>query len=96
MGVTLAVPIDYPQAEVMQALQEAIHNQATLARARFEQFDRECQVFERAHGMSSEEFMRRFEAGELGDDTDFFNWSAVKRGRDIWERKYRILSEVSW
>ena len=96
MGVTLAVPIDYPQGEVMQALQEAIHNQAALARARFEQFDRECHAFERAHGMSSEEFMRRFEAGELGDDADFCDWFAAKRGRDIWERKYRILSEVSW
>ena len=80
----------------MQALQEAIHNQAALARARFEQFDRECRAFEQAHRMSSEEFVRRFEAGELGDDTDFFNWFAVKRGQDIGERKYRILSGVSW
>ena len=89
------IPEGYPEL-TREDVTAAIHNQAALARARFEQFDRECHAFERAHGMSSEEFMRRFEAGELGDDADFFDWFASKRGRDIWERKYRILSEVSW
>ena len=32
--------------------------------------------------MSSDEFMQRFEAGELGDDAVYFNWYAAKRGLD--------------
>ena len=32
--------------------------------------------FEARYGMSSEEFYRRFQRGELGDSADFFEWSA--------------------
>ncbi|MFO1431408.1 MAG: hypothetical protein U1F76_14905 [Candidatus Competibacteraceae bacterium] len=34
------------------------------------------EAFERDYQMSSEEFYRRFHAGELGDAADFFEWSA--------------------
>ncbi len=96
MGVTLAIQAEYPKVEVLQALQEAILNQTALARARFERFQSECQVFERGYAMSSDEFLDRFEAGELGDAAEFFDWFAAKRGLDVWERKYRILSGVAW
>ena len=37
--------------------------------------------------MSSDEFMQRFEAGELGDDAVYFDWYAAKRGLDVMRRK---------
>ena len=37
--------------------------------------------------MSSDEFMQRFEAGELGDDAVYFNWYAAKCGLDMMRRK---------
>jgi len=44
--------------------------------------------------MTSEEFMQRFEAGELGDDAIYFEWYAAKRGRDVMRRKrYRVSNE---
>ena len=45
--------------------------------------------------MRSAEFVQRFEAGELGDVADYFDWFAAKRGLDLWERKLGILSAVS-
>ena len=33
-------------------------------------------AFEQAHHMLSADFSSRFHAGELGDDADFFQWSA--------------------
>jgi hypothetical protein len=30
--------------------------------------------FERTHGMSTEEFQRRFDSGELGDAPEWFDW----------------------
>ncbi len=38
---------------------------------------KELQGFERTYGMTSEEFERRFEAGELGDAFDYFDWLAT-------------------
>ena len=42
--------------------------------------------------MSSQEFMQQFESGDLGDDAEYFDWYAAKRGRDLWERRSHILS----
>ena len=33
--------------------------------------------FEEKYGMNSEEFNRRYEAGTLGDDMDYVEWSAT-------------------
>jgi len=33
--------------------------------------------FEKQHGMKSDDFYARFERGELGDATDFVEWSAT-------------------
>ena len=35
--------------------------------------------------------MEKFEYGEFGDDEDFFDWYAAKRGLDIWNKKLEIL-----
>ena len=96
MGVTLTISAEYPQAEVVATLEEALRNQVALARAHLEQFKRECRAYERQYGMASDEFVRRFETGELGDDAHWFDWFASKRGLDIWARKLRLLSEVTW
>lgn len=34
-------------------------------------------VFEDRYGLSTPEFYERFEHGEMGDDADFFEWSAT-------------------
>ena len=47
-----------------------------------------CQQFERKYGMTSDEFLLKFESGELGDSQDFFDWFAAKRGLDVQETKH--------
>lgn len=39
------------------------------------ELEKRLQTFESQYQMSSEEFYRRFRAGELGDAMDFFEWS---------------------
>ena len=39
--------------------------------------------------------MRQFESGRLGDEPQYFDGYAAKRGLDLWERRYRILSGVT-
>jgi len=80
--------------EVRRVLDSALRHEADLAGARRAHFERACQAFERRYRMSSEEFMRQFEPGTLGDDADYFDWYAAKRGLDLWERRFRILSGV--
>ena len=80
--------------EVRKVLDSALRHEADLANARRTYFERACRAFEQQYQMSSEEFMRQFESGALGDDAVYFDWYAAKRGLDLWERRFRILSEV--
>jgi hypothetical protein len=50
-------------------------------------FEDRCRAFELEYHMSSDEFMQRFEAGELGDDAIYFDWYAAKCGLDVMRRK---------
>jgi hypothetical protein len=81
--------------EVTGVLGDAVRHETDLARVRRDEFLKDCQRFEDKYHFSSDEFLERFESGELGDDADFFSWYAVKRGFDVWERRYQILSGVA-
>ena len=37
----------------------------------------DIELFERKYNMSSVEFFEKFEKGELGDNEDYFEWSAL-------------------
>lgn len=95
MSIHVAIHGDYPESEVVETISEALRDQATVAQMRREEFRRLCNQFEEKYGWNSDEFMRRFEAGSLGDDAEYFDWFAAKRGFNIWDRRYRILSEAS-
>jgi hypothetical protein len=58
-------------------------------------FEQVCRAFELQYHMSSDEFMRRFEAGELGDDAVYFDWYAAKRGLDIRKGKSHATDSSS-
>lgn len=40
-------------------------------------------MFEQKYRMTSDEFLLKFESGELGDSQDFFDWFAAKRALDL-------------
>ena len=78
--------------DIKDTIARALTNDLGLARVRLDSFAQECAKMESRHGMTSDEFWQRFEAGELGDDAVWFDWYAIKRGLDIWDRQVRILS----
>jgi hypothetical protein len=59
---------------VLEKLLNVVLNQHRL---RLERYERDLRDFEKSFGMDSADFYARFEAGELGDDTDFFEWSGL-------------------
>jgi len=81
--------------EVRGVLNDALRREAELAGARRAYFERACRAFEQRHQMTSDEFMQQFESGTLGDDAEYFDWYAAKRGLDRWERRLRILSGIT-
>jgi hypothetical protein len=85
---------DVERGEVHDVLKNALRKETELAKARRAHFERACRAFEQTYHMPSDEFIEQFEAGVLGDDAEYFDWYAAKRGLDLWERRARILSGV--
>jgi hypothetical protein len=95
MVFELSTRSQFPEQTVKNIVKAALQNEALMARFRYEQFVNECQRFEQKYRMATEEFLTRFEAGELGDAEEFFDWFASARGRDVWEQKAQVLGEVT-
>ncbi|HID61879.1 MAG TPA: hypothetical protein EYP49_03930 [Anaerolineae bacterium] len=62
-------------------------------RLRLERYEHDLREFEKRYGMESATFYRRFEAGELGDAMDFFEWAGLYELRlDLGEKIRRLES----
>ena len=93
------VQIQFPRTgfsddEVRETINYALQQELEQARLRRDHFAAVCQRFEETYGMDSDTFLQKFEDGELGDDAEFFDWFAAKRGFDLWDKRYRILQEL--
>ncbi len=97
-NMSIAIQIhsqQFSDVEISDVLKSAIGNETEQARLRRDYYAGICARFEEEYGINSEEFMVQFESGSLGDDEAFFDWFAAKRAFDVWDRRYKILSEVA-
>ena len=96
MAVSLQIQQSgFSDSEVSETVHSALRNEAEHALLRRDYYRGRCQAFEAQYGMSSNEFMEKFEAGLLGDESQWFDWYAAQRGYILWERRYRILNGVT-
>jgi len=94
MSTTLSLETNHSIADTKPILVEALSDQLSFVRMRFLKYDRECKEFESKYQMDSDSFFRKFESGELGDELHWFDWYASLKGRQIWNKKLEVLSEI--
>ena len=63
-------------------------------RRRLERYEHDLDNFENQYGMASATFYERFEAGELGDAMDFFEWAGLYELHQDLLEKIRHLESV--
>lgn len=79
------------EAKLDQILEKLIDVVLSQHRLHLERYERDLREFERRYSMESAGFYRRFEAGELGDTVDFFEWAGLYELRqDILEKIRRL------
>jgi hypothetical protein len=79
------------EAELDLILGKLLDVSLSQHRLRLERYERDLREFERRYGMESATFYRRFEAGELGDAMDFFEWAGLyELCQDIMEKIRRL------
>ncbi len=78
-------------AIIDSTLSKLINIQIARYKVNIEQINKDLKEFEKRFDMSSEEFYRRFESGELGDDGDFFEWLGLYENILLYEKRIKIL-----
>jgi len=85
----------YEKGNIRSAVSFALNSAASQARQRYEHYSGICKTFEKKHKLTSAKFLEKFDAGDLGDKQEFFDWYAAVRGLNLWRERYEILSGVS-
>lgn len=94
MALTVGIKGDFTPQEVSEVIRAALEQNERVAKYKIKKYSDTCENFEKKYGMGSDLFMEKFDSGKLGDDDDFFDWYAAKRGLDIWNKKLKIISEI--
>jgi hypothetical protein len=69
-------------------------NVADQYRQKLSGYRDKLQALERHHGMSTDAFLQRFEAGDLGDAVEWFDWEAIAALKAEAERKLGELERA--
>ena len=90
----------YRQGYSSDLVDRALDKVIALERTRLSQELANLQVhlnaFEQTYPMISADFSRRFHAGELGDEADYFQWSAYYEiAQAVQQRLQKLESEVA-
>jgi hypothetical protein len=83
---------DYHSDMADRVLDKLIELERDKAQRELVEYENLLQSFEQRHRMLSEPFFERFQRGELGDNADFFEWSAVY---DMYQSVQTRLSKLS-
>ncbi len=60
-----------------KAIFKIISYEINKTKKELEELNKELDLYEKQFNMKSEEFFRKFDRGELGDNADFFEWSSL-------------------
>jgi len=83
---------NYHSAMADRVLDKLIELERGKAQRELKEYQEILHSFEQRHQMPSKLFYERFQRGELGDDADFFEWSAMY---DIWRAVQERLTKLS-
>jgi hypothetical protein len=76
------------------AVIQSLERESRLSETAIARLDERCRTFEKRYGWSTEEFLRKFNAGEIGDDQDYFLWYALAQAKQDWQTTRESLDEV--
>jgi hypothetical protein len=95
MSFTLDIETEFSSQEVTEAIRSALEHEKHVAKYKVKSYSVTCKNFEEKFGFSSGELKAKLETGNLGEESDFFEWYAAKRGLDHWGKRLEILSGIS-
>jgi len=81
--------------EALPLLKSGIALKEKLLTVKVENYQRRLKSFEKKHKMKSAEFFKEFNAGNLGDDAEWFDWLFVYEAYSKIIRQKKIIEKLS-
>jgi len=82
------------QREAIPILKSSLEMKRKALEFNLSRYKERLTAFERRYGMSSEEFAAKFNAGELGDNADWFEWQYVLDAYHETLRQLQLLETI--
>lgn len=74
-----------------QAIKEAVSRELEISKFALMRYSAKLSRFEKKYGMNTENFVKKFEEGKIGDEQDYFEWFALFKAKKHWEDKVKQL-----
>lgn len=80
---------------VKKQLKPLIDRENRICGLAIEQLKKRCEFYEEKYKLSSADFYRRFQEGDIGDEQDYFEWKALIEGISSWVQAKEGLKELT-
>ncbi len=67
----------YADSVLDRTIDKVLQRERDQMQTQLAHLEKQLGVFEKQYGWSTSEFYERFEQGKIGDEADFFEWSAT-------------------
>ena len=75
-----------------RALDKLLTYETDLSREQLRQLEADLAEFEQRYGLSSDEFYRRYQAGQIDDRMDYVEWASLIQMADNLRERLRLLT----
>ncbi len=82
------------QQEALPLVKSSLEMKRKALEFNLREYQKRLSAFETEHKMSSEQFAKKFSAGELGDDAHWFEWEFALDALHETERQLELLASV--
>ena len=82
------------QKEAMAIVKSGLAIEENILKISLDEYKKDLETFERRHKMSSEEFIQKFESGDLGDDAEWFDFLFAYRAYEHVRKKLKLIEEM--
>ena len=72
--------------QLTDEIKTSLKREYTLCSSAIAFYRKALKAFELKHHITTQTFLRRFEAGELGDELDYFDWYAFTKLLSQWQK----------
>lgn len=77
-----------------QIVKEAVEREIQLGKFLLARYAEKLSKLEKKYKMKSEDFIKKFESGKLGDKEEYFEWYAIFMAKKHWEEKLNELEKT--